>query len=84
MGPVYEGFNPIRLLDLSEDQLAAPLRRAVTEATARMVRSEGLNQPPPLNVFLSHAKKDGRQIAEYLRDAVRRFGQMEEWYDAND
>jgi len=84
MGPVYEGFNPIRLLDLSEDQLAATLRRAVTEATARMVRSEGSNQPPPLNVFLSHAKRDGRQIAEYLRDAVRSFGQMEAWYDAND
>jgi len=84
MGPVYESFNPIRLLDLTEEQMVPVLRRAVTEATARAFRSNGSDQPPPLDVFLSHAKRDGRQIAESIRDSVRSFGQMQAWYDAND
>jgi hypothetical protein len=84
MGDVYEGFNPIRLLDLTEEQMVPVLRRAVTEATARAFRSNGSDQPPPLDVFLSHAKHDGRQIAESIRDSVRSFGQMQAWYDAND
>ncbi len=37
-----------------------------------------------LDVFLSHAKQDGRMIAEGLRDGMRRFGQLVPWYDAND
>ena len=81
---VYENFNPIRLLDMPLDQMTAFLRRAVTEAAARFVRANNSDVTPPLNVFLSHAKRDGRQIAEYIRDSVRSFGQMVAWYDAND
>ena len=40
--------------------------------------------PPPLDVFLSHAKRDGTPIAKRLRDGVRAFGQLVAWYDAND
>jgi hypothetical protein len=40
--------------------------------------------PSPLNVFLSHAKLDGTQIAEAIRDGVRSFSQLVAWYDAND
>ena len=83
-GPLYEGFNPIRLLDLAEQDRKAVLRRAVTEATARLLRGEGVEDPPPLNVFLSHAKRDGRLIAEAIRDGVRSFGQLVAWYDSND
>jgi len=83
-GPLYEGFNPIRLLELTVPDRIAVLRRAVTEATARLLRGEGHENPPPLNVFLSHAKKDGRLIAEVIRDGVRSFGQLIPWYDAND
>lgn len=83
-GPLYEGFNPIRLMELNPDQQIAALRRAVTEATARLLRGDGVENPPPLNVFLSHAKKDGREITESIRDGVRRFGQLVPWYDAND
>ena len=81
---VYENFNPIRSLDMPLDQMTAFLRRAVTEAAARFVRADNSDVTPPLNVFLSHAKRDGRQIAEYIRDSVRSFGQMVAWYDAND
>ena len=60
------------------------LRRSVTEATARAIRGEGFESPPPLNVFLSHAKKDGQEIAKSIRDGVRNFGQLVAWFDAND
>ena len=83
-GPLYEGFNPIRLLDMTVPDRVSVLRRAVTEATARLLRGEGIEDPPPLNVFLSHAKRDGRLIAETIRDGVRSFGQLVAWYDSND
>lgn len=38
----------------------------------------------PLNVFLSHAKRDGTDIAVRLRDGIRNFGQLTVWYDSND
>jgi hypothetical protein len=104
LGPLYEDFNPIRLLGLTEVRMEAALRRSATEAIARLVRARetpNLNsrrpastrstgrvavsdQPPPLEVFLSHAKADGTEIAEYLRDGVRKFSQLLAWYDAND
>ncbi len=83
-GPLYEGFNPIRLLELTLSEQIAVLRRAVTEAAARLLRGDGAENPPPLNVFLSHAKRDGRHIAETIRDGVRSFGQLVPWYDSND
>lgn len=48
------------------------------------MRGEKGKLPPPLNVFLSHAKLDGREISEKIRDSVRSFGQLEAWYDVND
>ena len=80
---LYQKFNPIRLLDLTADEMLATVRRATTEATARMVRSTNANSVEPLQVFLSHAKRDGTGIAECIRDGIRKFGQMEAWYDAN-
>lgn len=75
-GPLYEGCNPIRLLELKGPDRVAVLRRAVTEATARLLQGDGAENPPLLNVFLSHATRDGRQIAEMIRDGVRSFGQL--------
>ena len=49
-----------------------------------MLRSTRGKHPPPLDVFLSHAKRDGTRIAECIRDSVRSFGQLVPWYDAND
>ncbi len=84
-GPLYQHFNPVRLLDMTEQERQATLRRAATEATARALRARQVpSAHPPLNIFLSHAKRDGTQIAEQLRDGVRRFGQLVAWYDAND
>ena len=85
-GPLYQHFNPVRLLDMTAEQRLATLRRAATEAAARALRAmqAGQMHPPPLNIFLSHAKRDGTTIAERLRDGVRQFGQLIAWYDAND
>lgn len=85
LGPLYENFNPVRLLDLSEKQKLGMLRRAVTGAIAQnLLANEKNREDSTLNVFLSHAKQDGIHIAEYLRDSVRSFGQLVAWYDAND
>lgn len=84
LAPLYERFNPIRLLEMDDARMEATLRRAATEATARMLLAENSQKPAPLNIFLSHAKRDGKEIAEYLRDGVRKFSQLVAWYDAND
>jgi hypothetical protein len=83
-GLLYEWFNPVRLLKMSEKRMEATIRRAATEVIARELRAEGTENPPPLNVFLSHAKQDGMQVAEAIRDGVRSFSQLVAWYDAND
>ncbi len=84
-GPLYENFNPVRLLGLNDQQMEATIRRGATEAIARaMWVKDSQDPPPPLNVFLSHAKRDGTKIAEAIRDGVRRFSQIVAWYDAND
>jgi len=83
-GPLYEGFNPVRLLDMDATAMESTLRRAATEATARALRGEGFQNPSPLDVFLSHAKRDGQTIAQSIRDGVRNFGQLVAWFDAND
>lgn len=83
-GPLYQSFNPIRLLDLAMAEQHAVLRRSTTEAIARVLRSDEHGAPQPLDVFLSHAKRDGKQIAEALRDGIRQVSQLVAWYDAND
>ena len=83
-GPLYENFNPIRLLKMTDDRMEAKIRRATTEATARMMLAGDQENPPPINVFLSHAKLDGMKIAENIRDEIRKFSQLTAWYDAND
>ncbi len=83
-GALYEGSNPIRLLDMDQDGMEATLRRAATEAIARALHADNAGKSRPLKVFLSHAKRDGIPMAECIRDSVRRFGQLEAWYDSND
>ncbi len=83
---LYEGHNPIRLLDEPDREKAAiTLRRLVSEAiTRRLQRKTRISPPKKLDVFLSHAKADGRQTAERIRDSLSRFGQLNAWYDANE
>jgi len=86
--PIYENHNPLRLSHLESDEAKmAVLRRGVLEMTARTVSAslhEKGSGTGEMRVFLSHAKRDGTSIAEALRDAIRRFGQLTPWYDSND
>ena len=71
---------------LEVDDRARHLRRAVTEAIARelVLGSDANRAPERLSVFLSHAKRDGLEIAETLRDSFAAVGQLRVWFDAND
>ncbi|HBH51306.1 MAG TPA: hypothetical protein DDY91_05380 [Planctomycetaceae bacterium] len=82
-GRLHEQFNCVRLPSGDRETQLAALRRAATEMTARTMRPPQSRQRP-LNVFLSHAKQGGREIAETLRDGIQNFGQMRPWYDQND
>jgi hypothetical protein len=84
LAPIYRHFNPVRLVELQLDAALAALRRAALETVSRALHSIDPTTYPELRVFLSHAKKDGKRIAEELRDGIRRFGQLLPWYDAND
>ncbi|MFN0052417.1 MAG: TIR domain-containing protein [Planctomycetales bacterium] len=83
-GPLSGNFNSVRLAGLNPANQEAALRRAATEMTGRLLRAANETGFKQLDVFLSHAKKDGLKIAETLRDGIRRFGQLEPWFDAND
>lgn len=71
-----------------EDRLAnrsGLLRRAVMEVVARTLRDDDWTvHPAKLQVFISHAKRDGKQIAEQLRDRLAGQSQLQAWYDANE
>ncbi len=87
--PLPEGLTEKRDADRWKTELqrrARLLRRAVTEAIARQfVFERGTDDAPGrLSVFLSHAKRDGRQIAERLRDSLASYSQLDVWYDATD
>jgi hypothetical protein len=82
-GRLHEQFNCVRLPRGDREKQLPALRRAATEMTARSLRPTE-SRTRPLNVFLSHAKQDGREIAETLRDGIQNFGQMRPWYDQND
>lgn len=49
---------------------------------------EGADKPAApgdrLTVFLSHAKADGDDIAQWLRDGLGRVSRLQTWYDQND
>ena len=83
-GPLSSNFNSVRLALLGDDHKEAALRRAATEMTGRLLRAASGSGFKQLDIFLSHAKQDGLEIAATLRDGIQRFGQLEPWFDAND
>ena len=64
------------------------LRRAITEAIARELHAPRITAtdlpPPPLDVFLSHAKRDGREVAAELRSGLADFSQLKSWFDEDE
>lgn len=70
------------------------LLRSVTppstlKATSMPGKPDGVADKPAapgdrLTVFLSHAKADGDDIAQWLRDGLGRVSRLQTWYDQND
>lgn len=75
------------------------LRRHLTEAMVRELRSARLRGyaesrgkefvgerplPERLRVFISHAKRDGEEIALRIRDELASVSQLVPWFDVND
>jgi len=70
---------------------ALRLRRQLTQICARELEARlagasehGDAPPPPLTIFLSHAKADGVDIAESLKGDINQYGQLKAYYDQND
>lgn len=65
------------------------LRKKLTEAFARVLLAknsldEVVDAPPPVTLFLSHAKADGRDQAASIRDYIYSETQLSAFYDEND
>ncbi len=65
------------------------LRKKLTEAFARVLLSnrsldKAAEAPPPVKIFLSHAKADGRDRAASIRDYIYSETQLTAFYDEND
>lgn len=73
-------INGVRLPAGTAEVRTRAVLHAATEVAARAL----LGSRADWRVFISHAKADGRAPAAHLRDALRRYGQMEAWFDEND
>ena len=61
------------------------LQRGVMEAMiGALPEHPGSAVPSRIKVFISHAKRDGTEVAEQVRDRLASQGQLEAWYDANE
>lgn len=66
------------------------LRRQLTEACARRLLAQLSSTPSgkiegdKVRVFLSHAKSDGRDIADQLRHRILEYGQLKSFFDETD
>ena len=84
--------NFVRLYD--EDEPLDYLRNIVTHELCRLLygrerlndipSNEELQSPPPLKLFISHAKEDGVQIAKKLSCFIQNSTPLKTFFDAND
>lgn len=92
---LYSGVpeaNFIRLHDLEEDRRPAALARSLTHELCRLLLAQKRTVVPsgtglsfaPVKLFLSHAKRDGLDIAEHFRDYLHRKTALKSFFDAND
>ena len=84
-----------KLAEATLDEKKEVLRKKLTEAFARAVLYLGAGRskndlgvadvtPPPVKIFLSHAKRDGRDQAASVRDYIYAETQLNAFYDEND
>lgn len=77
----------VRYHDWSSDQARRHLSLELAHAFSRYIGPDAPRpgeSPPPIRVFLSHAKKDGTPIAEGLRLFLQRKTGLGDFFDVND
>lgn len=93
---VKEQFIRLQTItDLNEktefEKRCKKLRSELLHDLARLVlnmnssfEAAGDTSPPPVKLFISHAKKDGESIAMNFRDYIRSETKLSSFFDAND
>ncbi|GAK56719.1 hypothetical protein U27_03682 [Candidatus Vecturithrix granuli] len=84
--------NFIRVHDLGKERQPAALVRSLTHELCRLLLAQERTVVPsgtdvsfaPVKLFLSHAKRDGLDIAEHFRDYLYRKTALKSFFDAND
>ena len=67
---------------LSEEFLTPGLMKFAKKIVSAFTRHAG--EPPKIKVFVSHAKRDGTNIAKQLRDYIYQETQLSAFFDEND
>lgn len=86
--------NFIRLQGLPESRRADRLCATLTHELCRLLQGadeverpgDSISRlaPAPVKLFLSHAKADGEELAQTLRDHIESSGAIESFFDTND
>ncbi|HZJ66599.1 MAG TPA: TIR domain-containing protein [Kofleriaceae bacterium] len=65
-------------------QLTELVGRELAARVMKPKRGERRSSPPPLAIFLSHAKRDGVKVAAALRATVQNIGRVRAFFDESD
>ena len=94
LAPQINGTNFIRLHETPETEQADQLLISLSHELCRLLLDEPriehdaavptLTISRPVKVFISHAKKDGADLAEGIRDHIRSRSQLDTFFDKND
>ncbi|KJU85134.1 Toll-Interleukin receptor domain protein [Candidatus Magnetobacterium bavaricum] len=87
------GLNFIRLYDYEEDVKSLRLINIISHELCRLLynlppidnrQTQPETSPAPLKIFISHAKIDGREMAENIRDYIAKNASVKTFFDTND
>ncbi len=95
IGPTVAVTNFIRLHKLPTAEHAARLSSTLTHELCRLLLAGERSEPgavpahtrlspAPVMLFLSHAKADGEELAEALRDHIETTSAVQSFFDTND
>lgn len=95
IGPTVAVTNFIRLHRLPAEERAARLASTLIHELCRLLLAGKRSEqgavpaytrlsPAPVMLFLSHAKADGEELAEALRDHIESTSAVQSFFDAND
>jgi hypothetical protein len=90
LGPAFRSLNSVflQLAKISKAEQSRRLLHEVSHALSRLLlqprqASRGALPPPPISLFVSHAKRDGVPFAKALRDFILTQTQGNAFFDVN-